>query len=71
MAREEHWTLFRNGFLIWSGFEPTQDGGGPRVGMVGEGGGGRGDLNHSIGRGGRGSHVDSWDKGGDAKVIEG
>ncbi len=37
MARKEHWTLFRNGFLIWSGFEPTQDGGGPRVGMVGEG----------------------------------
>ena len=29
--------LFKNRFLIVSGLEPTQDGGGPKVGMVGEG----------------------------------
>ncbi len=37
MARDKHWTLFRNGFLMLSGLDLTQDGGGPRVGMVGEG----------------------------------
>ena len=36
-AREEHWTLFRNGFLISLRLDPTQDGGSPRVGTVREG----------------------------------
>ncbi len=36
-AREEHWMLFRNGFLMASGLVPTQDGGGPKTGIVGEG----------------------------------
>jgi len=36
-AREEHWMLFRNRFPMRSGLDPTQDGGGPRVGMVEEG----------------------------------
>ncbi len=36
-AREKQVTMFRNRFLRALGLEPTQDRGGPKVGIVGEG----------------------------------
>ncbi len=37
MASKEQVTVFRNGFLMASGLELTQDGAGPKMGFVGEG----------------------------------
>jgi len=37
MVSEKQVTVFRKGFLMELGLEPTQDGAGPKIGTVGEG----------------------------------